>query len=216
MTRLLALFGLVPLVALSSCTSLERHYPDIRYPAPNRGEPVYERNRDVRRTAEWRRADNDARRYAHRLDRDLGLTTRQEHRIRDLLEGRTYDLLYRTSPRDHRYVYPFPRSYDRAGAANWWERTDRLIDRQLDRYQRAEYQYLTGRRRDRPYIYHNGRWYSRHDSRGRGSRGGRGREYDDDRYDDDRYDRGRHEDRHERADDEDGNRGRVGGVRRDD
>ena len=165
-----ALLGLFA-ISLSACTSLNdvyngRYpYPDSRR-APNRG-PVYGRTGDYRTTAEYRRLRSDADRYASLLDRELHLNGRQENAIEAVLRQRTEDLLRRTNPRDHYRVYPFPRDERMSGSAkSWWDRTDRDIERVLDRRQRDEYRTIA---RDlERYGTYDSRRYS---DRGRDNRG---------------------------------------------
>ncbi len=103
---------------------------------------------DAPRRSHYQRVEQDARRYAHRLDGALHLSRRQEQRIRRLLADRAYALLDRTRPSDHRYVYPFPRRYHRQAnrrVARWWRETDRRIESLLDRRQLRSFRALTGR-----------------------------------------------------------------------
>ncbi|MDX1420122.1 MAG: hypothetical protein R3181_09155 [Rubricoccaceae bacterium] len=175
---------------LSACSTLGYPggypYPGDRYPDGRHG-PVYDRHGDVYRTPEYRSVGRDADRYTDLLDRELGLNGGQENTIERILERRAEDLLRRTPPRDHRYVYPFPRGTRlSATARRWWDDADREINRYLDYRQRDEYRYIA---RD---LERYGR-YDRH-------RYERDRRYDRDR--DYRYDRDR---RYER--DRDGDRG---------
>ena len=200
MTRLSLLsFGLVALVALSGCSVVDAQ----RYPTPHRGGTVYRpadhRPADYRadrynveRSAEWRRVRRDVREYVRFLDRQLRLDRRQERRINETLENRTYRLLRQHRGRYAREVYPFPRRFRHDRNADrrverFWRDADRRVERVLDREQRREHRYLT-------------------ETRGRSNRGRSPRRYrDDDRRYDDRYYR---EDRRDRDDDD--RRGRRG------
>ncbi len=103
---------------------------------------------DGPRRYEYQRVEQDARRYAKRLDRVLRLSRRQEQRIRRLLADRAYALLERTRPSDLPYVYPFPRRYGRHAnprVVRWWHETDQRIEDLLDRRQLRPFRALTGR-----------------------------------------------------------------------
>lgn len=186
----LVLFGAVA-VGLSACSTLDPFYtgrapyPDARYP-DNRRAPDYGRHDDYRRTSEYRQVRRDADRYTDFLDRELRLNGRQERAIETLLRRRAEDLLRRTHPRDHRYVYPFPRDGRNRAARSFWDRADRDINRILNRRQRDDYRYIA-RALDRG----GERSYRRdRDRRGRGHDRGRGRGHDrhDDDWDDDDWD----------------------------
>jgi hypothetical protein len=132
-------------VGLSACTTLglPGSYPG-GYPEGGRyPDPGYGRYEDYRNTPEYRSAGRDADRYADLLDRELGLDGRQERDVEILLEQRVEGLLRNTHPRDHRYVYPFPRDQRlSATARRWWDDTDRTLNRYLDARQRDEYRYI--------------------------------------------------------------------------
>jgi hypothetical protein len=185
---LLALFA----VGLSACTTLYDAYPDRRYPDPypdpypRRGPVVYGPADDYRRTPEYRRIGRDADAYADFLDRELRLSRDQERAVEHVLERRADGLLRSVHPRDHRYVYPFPRSPRLDGTARrWWDDADREIERYLSRSQRGAYRYIAadlerggrydGGRQGLPWPYRD---YDRDDD----DRGD-----DDDRWDDDRW-----------------------------
>jgi hypothetical protein len=169
----LALLGLLAL-GLSACTTLGLpdygypggRYPDNRrYPYPDGGHDPYG---DYRRSPEYQSVDRDADRYTDFLDRELGLDGSQERSVEAVLEHRAEDLLRRTHPRDHRYVYPFPRDQRLSGTARrWWDDVDREIERYLDRRQRDEYRYIAsdleryGRYDDRYDRQHRGGYYDR-------------------------------------------------------
>lgn len=189
--RLSPLAGLALLaVGLSACTTLgfpypdDGRYPDGRYPDNRRYPgPVYDRDGDYQQTTEYRSIGRDADAYTDLLDHELGLDGSQESLVERVLERRAEDLLRRTHPRDHRYVYPFPRDPRRSDTARrWWEDADREIERYLDSRQRDEYRYIA-RDLER---------YGRYDDR----------RYDDRDYDDRDYDRD--------YDDRDGNRSQRG------
>jgi hypothetical protein len=182
MLRRLPPLALLALLAagLSGCATLglpdygypdgypDRRYPDDRY--PGQGYPG-----DYHQTTEYRSIGRDAERYTDLLDRELGLNGSQEYSIERVLEGRAERLLRSTHPRDHRYVYPFPRDQRLSDTARrWWDDTDREINRYLDGYQRDEYRYIAGD------LERYGRYDGRYD---------RNRRYDDRYRDDDRYDR---------------------------
>ncbi|HLT48536.1 MAG TPA: hypothetical protein VK002_14985 [Rubricoccaceae bacterium] len=177
----LALLALLA-VGLSACTTFGYPgypgggYPGDRYPGPGRPYP----GGDYRQTPEYRSIGREADRYTDLLDRELGLNGTQERSIEALLERRAEGLLRNTHPRDHRYVYPFPRDQRLSAAARrWWDDTDREINRYLDRRQRDEYRYIA---RDlERYGRYDGRRYGRdryYDRDGRydrdGNRGDRG------------------------------------------
>jgi hypothetical protein len=183
------LFLLAALVAgLTGCAELGvaqdvfgSRYPDRdRYP-DRRRTGQYE---DYARTTEYRRITSDADAYARRVGDALRLDNGQERRIRDLLVDRTARLLQRTSPRDHREAYPFPRDfrYESRSSRAFWAQADRDIERLLGRRDADAY---------RRYVRAGGRSNGRYDDR-YGRRDG------------DRYDRRR---------DDDGERGRVWGDR---
>src|SRR5690606_25588092 len=110
-------------------------YPDNRYPDGRYG--------DYRQTAEYRNIGREADRYTNLLDRELGLNGGQEITIERILENRAADLLRRTPPQDHRYVFPFPRDQRlSASARRWWDSTDREINRHLSSRQRDVYRYI--------------------------------------------------------------------------
>lgn len=116
----------------------------VRVPWPDE-RVVVERSRpstSARSVRVVRRVENDAARYARDVRRVAGLTPRQERAVRDVLTDRTLLLLERTDPRDHPFVYPFPRrgaERDRV-VARWWRDSDRAVERLLDRRQRRAYQ----------------------------------------------------------------------------
>ena len=166
--------------SLSACTTLYDQYgryPDRspnRYPDRHPG-PVYDQGPDYRSTSQYRHIRRDADRYADLLDRELRLSGRQERAIEHILRERAEDKLRRTHPRDHRQVYPFPRDQRMSRSAqNWWQNTDRQIERHLNRNQRAEYRHIA---RD---LERYGRYEQR---RGRDRDGNRGRDHRD--WDDD-------------------------------
>ena len=109
------------------------------------------------------------------LDRHLRLDRRQQQRIQRVLGERTYRLLDRTRPRDHAYVYPFPRRQDRryedAPTDRWWRSVDSEIEHTLTRRQREAYRTLTRRYDDRYYRddrrYEGGKNKGTHRGRGR-------------------------------------------------
>lgn len=94
------------------------------------------------RSRNYDRVHDDARRHVRYLDRELRLDRRQAERIHRILVDRTYRLLDQTRPRDHRYVYPFPRRFDRdqpSVTRRWWARTDRSVASVLSRRQKEWY-----------------------------------------------------------------------------
>ncbi|HIG73558.1 MAG TPA: hypothetical protein EYQ24_02970 [Bacteroidetes bacterium] len=172
-------FGLIALLALSGCSTVEAQ----RYPTPRRGGSVYQptdyRNDryDVRRSTEWRRVQRDIRDYAQYLDRELRLNDRQERRIRDLLEDRTYRLLRNRDARQYRDVYPFPRQFNKRrmnrAEQRFWDDADRRIERILNRQQTREYRAMTdGRSRDRDDRRYRDRDDNRYDDGRRGRNDG--------------------------------------------
>jgi hypothetical protein len=96
----------------------------------------------VRSARVYRRAETDAARYARDMRPFVGLTARQERAVREILADRTVALLDRTHPRDHPFVYPFPRrAHERDRLVQrWWRDSDRAVERVLDRQQRRAYQ----------------------------------------------------------------------------
>lgn len=198
-------FGLVALVVLSGCSVVEAQ----RYPTPRRGGTVYRPadyradRYDVRRSDEWRRVQRDVREYVRYLDRELGLGERQEYRIADILERRTYQLLERDRGYYSRDVYPFPRRFGQnrfrnRDVAYFWRDADRRVERILDRRQTQQHRRLVeGRHRGSRYGDRD--WY-RYDDDYRYRDGRRYRERGDRRYDD----------RRERDDDDDDRRRRRG------
>lgn len=111
-------------------------YRDSRYPDPNHNE--------VRR---------DVQRYVRDVDRAVRLDSRQERRLEDLLEDRTYRTLERDRY-DRRSAYPFPRSRRPSREVErWWRDTDRAIERTLSRRQRDEYRRFVRRFDDRDRRY---------------------------------------------------------------
>ena len=203
----LLLSSAAALLVLTGCTSLDyaQHIP--------RSAPVYQPTAshseayDVRHSSEWRRVERDARRYVRDLDRELHLDRRQSRVIQDIVTDRAYRHLERTRRRDLRRAYPFPRrwqvryqDYRSRSLAQFWRRADNAVERQLDRYQRREFQYMTGQYRTRAYRYDRGRWHDYHAPR---------RDYR--RYDHRRYDDRRNDRRYDRDD----RRGRDDGERRD-
>jgi hypothetical protein len=187
MNRPLLLAALV--VGLTGCAELGvaqdvfgSRYPDRdRYPDRRRS-GQYE---DYSRTTEYRRITADAGDYARRVGDALRLDNGQERRIRDLLVDRTARLLQRTSPRDHRAAYPFPRDfrYDTRATRAFWSPADRDIERVLGRRDADAY---------RRYVRAGGRSNGRYDGH---------------------YDR--RDDGYDRRRDDDGERGRVWGDRDD-
>ncbi len=102
-------------------------------------------------TSEYRSIRRDADRYADFLDHELHLSRRQERNIERLLRDRTRELLRHTQPRDHHYVYPFPRNNRAQSVRQWWNRTDSYIERTLNPHQRHEYRHLA-----RSFEHHSG------------------------------------------------------------
>ena len=183
------------LAALSGCAELGTIQDVYRQRTPDRSSSGrYDRD-DYARTAEYRRITGDAADYARRVDDALRIGSGQERRIRDLLTDRTARLLQRTSARDHRDVYPFPRRFsgDSRAARTFWTQADRDIERLLGRADADTYRgYVrAGGRVDDRYRddrYRDERRDDRRDdrdSRGRDD-GERGDDEDDDRDDDDR------------------------------
>lgn len=180
---LLLTLGTLVLVGIGCSTSYgqgtvyDRRVPDYR-----RGDRHQSRYYD--------RVHHDVREYVRIMDRRLRLDPRQQQRIHHLLDDRAERLLDRTHPRDHAYVYPFPRRLDNRRQnqhlERWWLDADRQIERQLDRYQRDEYRYMT-----RPYGYRDGRYdrrdgrYDRRDGRYDRRDNGRKRGHQKKRHDDD-------------------------------
>lgn len=173
-TRRWTPLALLALLGLSACTTLGfPGYPGDRYPYPDDRrypDPVYGPGGDYRSTPEYRSIGREADRYTDFLDRELGLNGGQERSIQIILERRAEDLLRHTDPRDHRYVYPFPRDQRlSATARRWWDDADRDINRYLDPRQRDEYRTIArdleryGRydpgRYDRGGYYDRGRRY---------------------------------------------------------
>ena len=124
-------------------------------------------------TPEYRRIRRDADRYADLLDRELRLGSRQERDIERLLIDRARDLLRHTPPRYHRSVYPFPRSQRTSTVRQWWNRTDDLIMRYLDYYQRDRYRALTYSMDRGPYYEYDYDYRDRYDYDGDRRRGRR-------------------------------------------
>ena len=159
----------------------------------------YERTDDYSRTTEYRRTTSDAADYARRVGGALRVGSGQESRIRDLLTDRTARLLQRTSPRDHRAVYPFPRRFsdDSRAARAFWATTDRDIERLLGREDADVY---------RRYVRADGRYdnrdYNRRDDRRYDDRGDDDRRDEDGRRDDDDDDDDRRNDDRGRGDGE--------------
>ena len=73
--------------------------------------PDYRRG-DRHQSRYYDRLHHDVREYVQVMDRRLRLDQRQQQRIHRLLDDRAGRLLDRTHPRDHAYVYPFPRRLD--------------------------------------------------------------------------------------------------------
>lgn len=180
---------LLALLALSGCAELGggagdilgSQYPDRdRYPDRRSG-----RYEDYSRTTEYRRITSDAGDYARRVDDALDIGGDQERRIRDLLVDRTARLLQRTSARDHREVYPFPRRFRNESRAtrDFWAQADRDIERILGRRDADAYRRFVraGGRYDRR---DDDRYDRRDDRRGRDD-GERGRIWGDRDDDDD-------------------------------
>ena len=102
---------------------------------------------------------------------------RQERRIRDLLEDRTYRLLRNRDARQYRDVYPFPRQFNKRrmnrAEQRFWDDADRRIERILNRQQTREYRAMTdGRSRDRDDRRYRDRDDNRYDDGRRGRNDG--------------------------------------------
>lgn len=143
--RFLVLLLLAGLVA--GCATLDDLYREAeRYP-----DDVYRDSRyPDRNDNEVRR---DVQRYVRDVDRAVRLDSRQERRLEDLLEDRTYRLLERDRY-DRRSVYPLPRSRRPSREVErWWRDADRAIERTLSRRQRDEYRRFVRRYDDRDHRY---------------------------------------------------------------
>lgn len=126
------------------------------------------------------RIDQDVRRYVGVIDRRIRLGRRQEQNVHRLLRERTFRLLDRTRPSNHRRVYPFPRrEYRRMNIVqrSFWRNVDRRIERMLTRAQARRYRGVFTQekvrfrsradRSDRRYGKRGGRRGDRENDRGR-------------------------------------------------
>jgi hypothetical protein len=174
--RLRGALFLPALLGLSACATYNPAYGGLPFPFP--GDDGYGRRGDYGdygRTNEWRRLDNDANRYANDVDRAIGISSSEERAVSRVVRDRARQLLQRTHPQEHRYVYPFPRNDYDGSSRSWWSSTDRSVERVLSSQNRREYR-----------AWVNGDYYGGYNNRdgyynGRYDDDYRGRRYEEDR-----------------------------------